>query len=130
MGKDLGIEVVAEGVEDNATLRLLRQLGCDRAQGFYIAKPLPRDRIETLLAQGWRAPSRRAGDRDTPSPHVFRRPQLTGPSFSSVRARLVSHQSNCSGQRSKVAPPSSACSACSGQLGSTSASRAIATRSA
>ena len=55
MAKDLGLEVVAEGVEDAAMLRLLGDLGCDQAQGFFIAKPLPRERVEELLANGWEA---------------------------------------------------------------------------
>ncbi|MGB0128321.1 MAG: GGDEF domain-containing phosphodiesterase [Rhodocyclaceae bacterium] len=37
----LGLEVVAEGVEDTATLELLREFGCDRAQGFLISRPVP-----------------------------------------------------------------------------------------
>ncbi len=36
-----GLSVVAEGVEDIDTLRALRELGCDQAQGYYIAKPTP-----------------------------------------------------------------------------------------
>jgi diguanylate cyclase (GGDEF)-like protein len=37
----LGLHVVAEGVEERATLDLLTTLGCDLAQGYYIAKPTP-----------------------------------------------------------------------------------------
>jgi EAL domain-containing protein (putative c-di-GMP-specific phosphodiesterase class I) len=37
----LGLHVVAEGVEKEATLNLLAGLGCDLAQGYYIAKPAP-----------------------------------------------------------------------------------------
>jgi diguanylate cyclase (GGDEF)-like protein/PAS domain S-box-containing protein len=37
----LGLDVVAEGVENGATLRLLAEMGCDRAQGFHIARPMP-----------------------------------------------------------------------------------------
>jgi EAL domain-containing protein (putative c-di-GMP-specific phosphodiesterase class I) len=36
----LGLRVVAEGVEDTATLTALAALGCDVAQGFHFAKPL------------------------------------------------------------------------------------------
>jgi EAL domain-containing protein (putative c-di-GMP-specific phosphodiesterase class I) len=36
----LGLTATAEGVEDEATLDLLRELGCDRAQGFLIAHPM------------------------------------------------------------------------------------------
>ena len=37
----LGQTVVAEGIEDAATLALLRQMGCDHAQGFYLGRPQP-----------------------------------------------------------------------------------------
>ncbi|WP_159441807.1 putative bifunctional diguanylate cyclase/phosphodiesterase [Williamsia sterculiae] len=36
----LGVKAVAEGVEDSATLQALRIVGCDEAQGFYLAKPV------------------------------------------------------------------------------------------
>ncbi|MBA8878809.1 putative bifunctional diguanylate cyclase/phosphodiesterase [Phyllobacterium myrsinacearum] len=41
LGKSLGIEVVAEGVETDADLQVLRQLGCTTMQGYYFAKPMP-----------------------------------------------------------------------------------------
>ena len=41
LGHQLGLEVVAEGVEDDATLATLRALGCDLAQGYGIARPMP-----------------------------------------------------------------------------------------
>jgi diguanylate cyclase (GGDEF)-like protein len=40
LAHDLGLTIVAEGVEDEPTLRWLAQLGCDRAQGFHIARPM------------------------------------------------------------------------------------------
>jgi EAL domain-containing protein (putative c-di-GMP-specific phosphodiesterase class I) len=40
LGHNLGLTVVAEGVEDQATLMALERLGCDTAQGFFVAKPL------------------------------------------------------------------------------------------
>jgi EAL domain-containing protein (putative c-di-GMP-specific phosphodiesterase class I) len=40
LGHNLGLTVVAEGVEDQATLRALELLGCDVAQGFYFAQAL------------------------------------------------------------------------------------------
>ena len=45
------LDVVAEGIEDNDTLALLKQLGCDFAQGFVISKPLPLDGYLDWLAQ-------------------------------------------------------------------------------
>jgi len=41
LGHDLGFEVVAEGVEDREVYELLGALGCDVAQGFHIARPMP-----------------------------------------------------------------------------------------
>ena len=43
LGHSLGLVVAGEGVEDAAALRLLADLGCDHAQGFFIAPPLPAD---------------------------------------------------------------------------------------
>jgi EAL domain-containing protein (putative c-di-GMP-specific phosphodiesterase class I) len=40
LGHDLGLRVVAEGVEDEPTLMSLRRLGADSAQGYHLAKPL------------------------------------------------------------------------------------------
>ena len=40
LGHNLGLEVVAEGVENNEVLERLRQFGCDVAQGFCISRPL------------------------------------------------------------------------------------------
>ncbi len=40
LGQSLGLRTVAEGVEDAPTLDLLKQLRCDLAQGYYIARPL------------------------------------------------------------------------------------------
>jgi len=51
LGHNLGLEVVAEGIEDEAALALLRQFGCDQAQGYLIAKPMPADRFVQWLAE-------------------------------------------------------------------------------
>ncbi len=40
MSHNLGLRVVAEGVENEATLNALRELGCDIAQGYYLTRPL------------------------------------------------------------------------------------------
>jgi diguanylate cyclase len=37
----LGLRLVAEGVEDDATAAVLARLGCDIAQGYAIARPMP-----------------------------------------------------------------------------------------
>lgn len=41
LGHEFDLEVVAEGVEDRATWELLMAMGCDTAQGFHIARPMP-----------------------------------------------------------------------------------------
>jgi diguanylate cyclase (GGDEF)-like protein len=41
LGRNLGLRVVAEGVEDPATWEQLDMLGCDAIQGYYISRPLP-----------------------------------------------------------------------------------------
>ncbi len=41
MAHSLGLKTIAEGVENTAVLELLRKLGCDEAQGYHYARPLP-----------------------------------------------------------------------------------------
>ena len=45
LGHSLGMKVVAEGVEDVEGWNLLRHLGCDDAQGYYMSPPLPADAL-------------------------------------------------------------------------------------
>ena len=45
----LGRRVIAEGIEDPETLELLRAIRCDLAQGYYLAKPMRIDALESLL---------------------------------------------------------------------------------
>lgn len=44
LGRNLGLTVTAEGVETKGQLRLLKEMGCDRAQGYLFAKPMSRQR--------------------------------------------------------------------------------------
>jgi diguanylate cyclase (GGDEF)-like protein len=55
------LRVVAEGVEDDETLADLCALGCDQAQGYLIAKPMPAGDVASWLAH-WRAQTPAAGD--------------------------------------------------------------------
>ncbi len=49
LGHDLGIAVVAEGVEDEATLQRITEFGCDEAQGFYLGRPMSADDLAAWL---------------------------------------------------------------------------------
>ena len=51
MAHDLGLKVTAEGIEDRATWEALVNLGCDKAQGFYMSKPLPADAFSRWLEE-------------------------------------------------------------------------------
>jgi diguanylate cyclase (GGDEF)-like protein len=56
LGHNLGLRIVAEGVEDAATLEWLRSLGCDTAQGYHISRPTsPEAVIELTRTLGARA---------------------------------------------------------------------------
>jgi EAL domain-containing protein (putative c-di-GMP-specific phosphodiesterase class I) len=49
LAQDLDLSVVAEGVEDEATMRRISELGCQQAQGFFLSKPLPYDDLVSWL---------------------------------------------------------------------------------
>jgi len=51
LGHNLGLEVVAEGVENAWTLSLLQPLGCDTAQGYYFTKPRDAQECTTWIAR-------------------------------------------------------------------------------
>jgi diguanylate cyclase (GGDEF)-like protein len=62
LGHNLGLKVVAEGVEDGEGLRKLYELGCDIAQGYHISKPLPADKLEEWLQTTGRCIAPRLSD--------------------------------------------------------------------
>lgn len=49
MSKNLGMTVVAEGIESEFQLDILKQLSCENAQGYLISKPLPKDEVVHML---------------------------------------------------------------------------------
>jgi diguanylate cyclase (GGDEF)-like protein len=52
LGHNLGLRVVAEGIEDDATVEALRAAGCDRGQGYRFSRPLAADAFEAW-ARAW-----------------------------------------------------------------------------
>lgn len=49
MAKSLNMPVIAEGVEEEKQVKMLKRLGCDYIQGYYFAKPMPKEEYLTLL---------------------------------------------------------------------------------
>ena len=50
LGKTLGVQVLAEGIESSAQYDALRALGCDYGQGFFIARPMELSATREWLA--------------------------------------------------------------------------------
>ena len=51
LGHNLGLRVVAEGVETQHAWQQLSELGCDIAQGYYLGRPMPAADLEQQLRQ-------------------------------------------------------------------------------
>ena len=52
IGRNLGKEVVAEGIETDRQLELLREIQCEKGQGFYFSRPLMPEDAEELVDSG------------------------------------------------------------------------------
>jgi EAL domain-containing protein (putative c-di-GMP-specific phosphodiesterase class I) len=50
LGHAMGLTVVAEGVEDERTLRRLEDMGCDAVQGFHLSRPLPPEELKSWIS--------------------------------------------------------------------------------
>ncbi len=59
LGQSMGMEVLAEGVETSEQLRRLQDMGCDQAQGYYIARPMSMAALVQWMEQEtrWRTPA-------------------------------------------------------------------------
>lgn len=51
LAKDLGVTVLAEGVEHEAQLRFIVEHGCELVQGFLFSRPMPREDFESLISR-------------------------------------------------------------------------------
>jgi diguanylate cyclase (GGDEF)-like protein/PAS domain S-box-containing protein len=75
VGHDLGIEVVAEGIERPEQLELLRAMGCGLGQGYLVARPMAARGIEALAAAGEPGgPGGRADEDEAGGPDTGRQP--------------------------------------------------------
>jgi Amt family ammonium transporter len=61
LGRTLGLEIVAEGVELASQLDAVREAGCNSAQGFLLGRPLDREQLDALVATLVRASLLTAG---------------------------------------------------------------------
>jgi len=52
MADALGLQVVAEGIENECQISLLRQMGCRYGQGYYFSRPIPADQFDLLHQKG------------------------------------------------------------------------------
>lgn len=50
LARNMGMGIVAEGIEDAAQFKALMALGCDELQGFFLARPAPADEVQTTIS--------------------------------------------------------------------------------
>jgi diguanylate cyclase len=53
LGSELGIDVIAKGVETEQQLKMLTDLGCPRAQGYLLGRPMPAKQAQLALRKVW-----------------------------------------------------------------------------
>jgi diguanylate cyclase (GGDEF)-like protein len=91
LGHNLGLRVVAEGVESEGIWQQLTALGCDLAQGYFLTKPIPPDDLEEWL-RDYNAARFPAARQQPPPPDEWERSlfggqpagNLAGPSFGTM----------------------------------------------
>jgi EAL domain-containing protein (putative c-di-GMP-specific phosphodiesterase class I) len=55
LGQKLGLSICAEGVETHLSWKFLHSLGCDRAQGFFMSRPIPPEAVISFIGT-WKLP--------------------------------------------------------------------------
>ncbi len=60
LGKNMGMDIVAEGVETAEEAAILRDMGCDMAQGYYFARPMPEKNLIQTIGS-WKSKIAQAG---------------------------------------------------------------------
>jgi diguanylate cyclase (GGDEF)-like protein/PAS domain S-box-containing protein len=58
LGKQLGLSVIAEGIEDRATADLLMSMGCEQGQGYFFGRPMPAQAFESKFLMMHDAPAK------------------------------------------------------------------------
>jgi len=53
LGTELGIDIIAKGVETEQQLKMLTDLGCPRAQGYLLGRPMPAKQAQLALRKVW-----------------------------------------------------------------------------
>jgi diguanylate cyclase (GGDEF)-like protein len=91
MAHQLGVRVVAEGVESEAVRSTLQALGCDIGQGFLLGKPMPPDRFADWLREREHVPRPRgaSGHHDALPPVEATVPESGGRPVNGVNRRLA-----------------------------------------
>jgi diguanylate cyclase (GGDEF)-like protein len=67
LGHNMGLRVVAEGIESEAVWRLLARMGCDQGQGYFMSRPMPAEQLIGWLGK-WRPPIELAGAEELAAP--------------------------------------------------------------
>jgi len=75
VGRDLGMQVVAEGIEHPRQLAELREMGCGYGQGFFVARPMAASAVEALIRTGIVVPGSAGGKGGAAAPDVTGTPK-------------------------------------------------------
>ncbi|NLV89581.1 MAG: EAL domain-containing protein, partial [Tissierellia bacterium] len=51
LAKQLGLRVIAEGVENSEQLYILKEMNCDIAQGYHFSRPVTKERIDEMILE-------------------------------------------------------------------------------
>ena len=87
MSHQLGLKVVAEGVETAEQLEFLRQYGCDYIQGYYFSRPLPEEEFVEMLDTRQQSVVRDSDDEAAYIPFFYR----AGVHYTSIQMQQMAH---------------------------------------
>jgi EAL domain-containing protein (putative c-di-GMP-specific phosphodiesterase class I) len=102
LGHSLNFSVCCEGVESASALAFLQQAGCDSAQGYYIARPMPPGRTVALAGWGERLEGRRAQARPVkslPAPRPFKPFRFLAPLMHTNNQKWIGPHGFCTAAR-------------------------------